>query len=52
MAKKEFFDEMALRRAAARTNEALLSVLPGPAACEHSFSERFREKMEKLLRQI
>lgn len=50
MAREEFFDEMALRRAAARTNESLLSVLPGPGACERSFSERFLAKMEKLLR--
>lgn len=50
MAREEFFDEMALRRAAARTNESLLSVLPGPGACERSFSERFLAKMEKLLK--
>lgn len=43
------FSQQALQRAAASVRQSMLDSLPPPSQCEHTFSEAFQGKMERLL---
>ena len=43
------FSDEALRAATAQLVEARLAMQPSPAECEHQFSERFEQAMDKLI---
>ena len=49
MGKQTHFDDAALQAAATQTAESLLTSLPAPSSCQHTFSELFLKKIDVLL---
>ena len=49
MIPEEMLSDEALRQAAEKCAEAIISHLPAPEECNHKFSKQFEEKMQSLL---